>query len=107
MDLILGLLQPSSGQILIDGSQLSFSNPTSVQAWRSCVSHVPQNIFLSDSTIAENIAFGCEKQKIDFSLVRQCAEIAQLSTFIEDRRDGYNSIVGERGISLSDGQRRE
>ena len=66
---------------------------------------MPQNVYLADSSIAQNIAFGVPKHKIDFDRVRFVAEQAQISNFIESSPGGYNSFVGERGIRLSGGQR--
>ena len=74
-------------------------------AWRNTVAHVPQSIYLSDSTIKENIAFGISVSQIDMERVRQVASVAGVANFIEKRQKGYNEIVGERGIRLSGGQR--
>jgi ATP-binding cassette subfamily B protein len=69
------------------------------------VAHVPQSIYLADSSIAENIAFGVPRQAIDLDRVKQAAEQAQIAGFIESSPEGYASFVGERGIRLSGGQR--
>jgi ATP-binding cassette subfamily B protein len=76
-----------------------------VRAWQRSIAHVPQNIFLADTTLAENIAFGVPAADIDMDRVRQAAAQAQIAGFIESRQDGYQAIVGERGIRLSGGQR--
>jgi ATP-binding cassette subfamily B protein len=76
-----------------------------LRSWQRTIAHVPQHIFLSDATVAENIAFGVPPEDIDLEQVRRAAQLAQIADFIESRRDGYYSIVGERGISLSGGQR--
>lgn len=102
VDLIMGLLTPTQGQILIDGIPLNVSNTA---AWMARVAHVPQSIFLSDTTIAENIAFGIPQNHIDMSQVRCVAQMAQLSTDIEAMEFQYNTQVGERGCCLSGGQR--
>jgi ABC-type multidrug transport system fused ATPase/permease subunit len=102
MDLLLGLLQPTSGQILIDGDPLVGDK---VFAWQKSLSHVPQVIYLADASIAENIAFGLAKDKIDVEQVRKAANLAQISEHIESLEAGYNTLVGERGIRLSGGQR--
>jgi ABC-type multidrug transport system fused ATPase/permease subunit len=102
MDLLLGLLQPTSGQILIDGEPLVGDK---VFAWQKSLSHVPQVIYLSDASIAENIAFGLPKDKIDMKQVRKAANLAQISEHIESLDGGYDTFVGERGIRLSGGQR--
>jgi ATP-binding cassette subfamily B protein len=101
-DLILGLLQPDQGSVLVDGEPLRGER---LGSWQRTIAHVPQHIFLSDATVAENIAFGVPPEDIDLEQVRRAAQLAQIADFIESRRDGYYSIVGERGISLSGGQR--
>jgi ABC-type multidrug transport system fused ATPase/permease subunit len=102
MDLLLGLLQPTSGQILIDGEPLEGDK---VFAWQKSLSHVPQVIYLADASIAENIAFGLPKDKIDMDQVRKAARLAQIAEHIETLEAGYDTFVGERGIRLSGGQR--
>jgi ABC-type multidrug transport system fused ATPase/permease subunit len=102
MDLLLGLLQPTSGQILIDGEPLVGDK---VFAWQKSLSHVPQVIYLADASIAENIAFGLPKDKIDMNQVQKAASLAQIAEHIETLEDGYDTFVGERGIRLSGGQR--
>lgn len=102
LDLFMGLLEPTSGKILVDGRLI---NSESLPAWRQTVAHVPQSIYLSDSTIMENIAFGVPKNHINYERVCQAARQAQISEFIESRPDGYEAIVGERGIRLSGGQK--
>ena len=106
VDLLMGLLSPTQGQILVDGLDLHDpGHPERLLAWRSAIAHVPQSIYLADSSIAENIAFGFPKEKIDFDRVRLAAQQAQIASFIEASPEGYNSFVGERGIRLSGGQR--
>lgn len=106
VDLLMGLLKPVSGKILVNGQDLhDIRHPDRLRMWQSSIAHVPQNIYLADSSIAENIAFGLPIQKIDFARVQQAAEQAQISRFIEDSPQGYQSFVGERGIRLSGGQR--
>jgi len=106
IDLIMGLLKPTSGKIYIDGIDLYDQEyPQLISAWRASIAHVPQSIFLSDNTIAENIAFGVPKHKIDIEKVRYAAQQAQILKSIEDTNDGFNTYVGERGIQLSGGQR--
>ena len=102
----MGLLTPTSGKILLDGHDLhAAEHPERLSSWRANIAHVPQSIYLADSSIAENIAFGLPRDQIDMSLVRQAAEQAQIAGFIESSPEGYNSLVGERGICLSGGQR--
>jgi len=102
VDLLMGLLEPSHGRILVDGQSISLDHR---RAWQLTVAHVPQNIFLADATIAENIAFGIPSNEIDIDRVRKAAEQARITEFIEGRPEAYNSIVGERGVRLSGGQR--
>ena len=102
LDLLMGLLLPTEGKLLVDGQDISGS---SVRAWQRSIAHVPQSIYLADSSIAENIAFGVPLKEIDLDRVKQAADKAQISDFIESRPEGYGAFVGERGIRLSGGQR--
>ena len=102
LDIIMGLLPPTHGTLEIDGEILSSSNNRS---WQTHIAHVPQNVFLADSTIGENIALGIAKDKIDYQRIRQSAQQAQLSDSIEVWPNQYQTFVGERGIRLSGGQR--
>ena len=103
LDLLMGLLQPTKGFIKIDGTSIIDSKMRA--SWQQSVAHVPQSIFLSDATVAENIAFGVPANKIDHNRVRDSAKRAQIADFIESSSDGYDSFVGERGVRLSGGQR--
>lgn len=106
VDLLMGLLEPTDGLILIDGADLHDpTHPERLSAWRAAIAHVPQSIYLADSSIAENIAFGIPKEQIDHERVRQAAEQAQIASFIESSPQGYEAFVGERGVRLSGGQR--
>jgi ABC-type multidrug transport system fused ATPase/permease subunit len=106
LDLLMGLLQPTAGRLLVDGDDLHDpKHPERLAAWRAAIAHVPQSIYLADSSIAENIAFGVPRQQIDLERVKQAAEQAQIASFIECSPEGYQSFVGERGIRLSGGQR--
>jgi len=106
VDLVMGLLQPTSGRILVDGLDLHDPHePGRLAAWRATIAHVPQSIYLADSSIAENIAFGIPSDQIDLERVRLAAEHAQVAGFIESSPQGYATFVGERGIRLSGGQR--
>lgn len=102
LDLIMGLLQPTSGEILIDGKPLSLQN---CREWQAAISHVPQSIYLADATIAENIAFGLEPTAIDRERVREAARQARIADVIELMPDKFDTVVGERGVRLSGGQR--
>ena len=89
----------------MDGADLHDpERPERLISWRASIAHVPQNIYLSDSSIAENIAFGVPRQKIDLALVKQAATQAQINHFIESNPEGYWTRVGERGVRLSGGQ---
>ena len=106
VDLLMGLLAPTGGRVLVDGVDLhDCANPQRLAAWRAAIAHVPQSIYLADSSIAENIAFGVARQQIDMARVKLAAEQAQIASFIEGSPEGYQSFVGERGICLSGGQR--
>jgi ABC-type multidrug transport system fused ATPase/permease subunit len=102
LDLLMGLLMPCGGRLLVDEEPITGAR---VRAWQRTIAHVPQSIYLSDSTLAENIAFGVSREKIDLERVRNAARQAQIADFIESRRDGYDALVGERGVRLSGGQR--
>lgn len=102
LDLVMGLLNPSEGVLSVDGCPVTLHNH---QAWQSHISHVPQSIFLADTTIAENIAFGVPAEQIDFERVKAVAKQACIHAVIESMSSKYNSFVGERGIRLSGGQR--
>ncbi|MFA6222565.1 MAG: ABC transporter ATP-binding protein [Desulfomonilaceae bacterium] len=102
LDLLMGLLEPTEGQILVDGLAIAGERRRS---WQRSIAHVPQSIFLADTTIAENIALGVPRKAIDMDRVREAARQAQIAKFIESRKNGYNEFVGERGIRLSGGQR--
>lgn len=102
LDLLMGLLEPCGGKIMIDERPLGTTN---LREWQRNIAHVPQIIYLTDSTLAENIAFGVMPEKIDMNRVRLAAQQAKIADFIEKSPCGYNKIVGERGIRLSGGQR--
>lgn len=103
VDVILGLLRPQTGEIRIDGVSLTDAN---LRAWQNSLGYVPQHIYLSDDTIARNIAFGIPDAQIDRKAVERAARIANIHGFItHDLPEGYDTVVGERGIRLSGGQR--
>jgi ATP-binding cassette subfamily B protein len=102
LDIIMGLLEPTEGILEIDGQPITMLNHRS---WQSHIAHVPQAIFLADSTIEENIAFGVHKNQIDHERVRQAAQQAQIADTIETWPKQYKTFIGERGIRLSGGQR--
>ena len=102
VDLMLGLLEPSSGQFLVDEVKIDQS---SAPSWRRQVGYVPQQIFLSDDTLASNIALGISQNLIDLEKVKRAASIAQVEEFLDQLPDGFNTLIGERGVRLSGGQR--
>jgi len=102
LDILMGLLTPNSGNILIDGHVLNEENR---KGWQKNLAHVPQSIFLADTTIMENIAFGVPFNEINIDRVKLAAKQAQISDFIEAKALGYQSLIGERGVQLSGGQR--
>ena len=102
LDLIVGLLKPTSGKILIDGREFVDDNNTS---WIKNVGYVPQDTYLLDDTIKANIAFGEEKEDFNYQNYQEAIKLAQLDKFINNLDDKENTIVGEKGIRLSGGQR--
>ena len=103
-DMILGLLAPSQGRVLVQGLDLQ-ATPGLAAAWRTRVAHVPQQIYLSDASFAANIAFGVPADRIDAARVRRAAEQARIAELIAASPEGYDTLVGERGVRLSGGQR--
>ena len=102
LDIFMGLLEPSHGSIFIDDVPINNKN---IGLWRSHIAHVPQSIYLTDATIAQNIAFGLDTNSIDFERVKRAAAYAKLAKFIDELPEGYDTSVGERGVRLSGGQR--
>ena len=103
IDILLGLLKPTNGEISVDGGEIS---KLGLRNWQNSIGYVPQNIFLSDKTIAENIAFGLSLEELDIDRVKEVCKIASLHKFItEELEHNYFTEVGERGIRLSGGQR--
>lgn len=103
IDLILGILTPDAGTIFVDGEALLVNN---LEAWQKSIGYVPQDIYLTDSTIAENIAFGMDPRDVDMEQVKKCCELANIASFIEkELAHQYQTTVGERGVRLSGGQR--
>lgn len=102
LDILMGLLEPSSGQLQVDGQSITAENQN---AWRAHIAHVPQAIYLSDSSVAENIAFGMPQDQIDLERVKRAAAQAQIAQSIEAWPEQYQTKVGERGVRLSGGQR--
>ena len=101
-DLLMGLLEPVQGEIMVDSNQVGLDLK---QVWQRAVAHVPQSIFLTDASIAENIAFGIPLDQIDMDLIHEAAEQARIAEFIDSLPESYSANVGERGVKLSGGQR--
>jgi ATP-binding cassette, subfamily B, bacterial PglK len=102
-DLVLGLLRPTEGALVVDGVRITDAN---LRAWQQTLGYVPQDIFLTDSSVAENIALGIAPEQIDRARVERAARIAQIDRFVcEELPKGYDTVVGERGVRLSGGQR--
>jgi len=102
LDIVMGLLPATEGQLEVDGLLIDSTNP---RGWQAHVAHVPQNIFLTDASIEQNIAFGVEKGAIDHNRVVLAAQQAQIADIIETWPQKYQTFVGERGVRLSGGQR--
>ena len=102
LDIVMGLLVPSEGSLQIDGLLVTSAN---ARAWQVHIAHVPQSIYLADTTVAENIAFGVPTAQIDYGRIRRAAQRAQIADTIESWEHGYETLVGERGVRLSGGQR--
>ena len=102
LDLLMSLIEPTEGAIRVDGALITAQNRG---AWQRVIAHVPQTIYLADTTLAENIAFGMPREDIDMQRVIQVSRQAKIADFIEGRPEGYNAFVGERGVRLSGGQR--
>ena len=102
IDMILGIISPDSGEIFVHGKPIS----QNLEAWQRSIGYVPQEIYLTDNSIAENIAFGVSKNEIDMAKVQKAATLANIASFIQDElTDKYDTVVGERGVRLSGGQR--
>jgi len=103
VDLMLGLLSPCEGQLYADGKPINEGN---LREWQQSIGYVPQNIFLTDASVSENIALGLPSKDIDHERVRRVAEIAKIDAFIRDSLpNSYETNIGERGVRLSGGQR--
>jgi ABC-type multidrug transport system fused ATPase/permease subunit len=102
LDLIMGLLEPTQGHLQIDEQTIIGE---AVRKWQKLIAHVPQSIYLSDASIANNIALGVPPEEIDFNRIKSAARDAQLLETIEGWDQGFNTLVGENGVRLSGGQR--
>jgi len=102
IDLLLGLIDADSGQLLVDETKIDATNK---RAWQDKIGFVSQSIFLSEGSIAENIAFGLPKKEIDYQSVMRTIELAHLTELVDTLENGIETLVGERGVQLSGGQR--
>ena len=100
VDILMGLIEPSKGEVVIDGKKITNSNVTS---WWKKISHVPQNVYLLDDTILENIVFGSSIEKSESRAVI-AAEKSELGNLLDGFEDGIETKIGERGSLLSGGQ---
>jgi len=106
VDLIMSLIVPTSGQILIDGKDLNETkNSSIIRKWKSSIVHVPQSIYLTDNSIAENIAFGISPKAIDFERLKIAAKQAKIYSFIQSLPNKFQTNIGENGVLLSGGQK--
>ena len=103
VDLILGLLVPDSGNILVDDIDIKKNN----HLWQKNIGYIPQDIYLLDDTIKNNIIFGIEDSNIDYKLLSEVIKIAQLEKFIENSKSKLDTVVGNRGIKISGGRKTE
>jgi HlyD family secretion protein len=102
VDVVSGLLPPAAGVVEVDGQALNDNNRA---AWQARIAYVPQNIFLLDSSIAQNIALGVASATIDRGRLLEAARLAQLDDFVMTLPQGYDQWIGERGVAVSGGQR--
>ena len=102
VDLILGLLRPQKGTISVDSVSLNEGN---LRSWQQNIGYVPQHIYLSDDTVAHNIAFGVPEDEIDIGAVQDAARRARIFDFVDSELPNeWDTLVGERGVKLSGGQ---
>ena len=102
VDILLGLLNIDSGDFRVDGIDIT---PHNIQAWRNGAGYIPQSIYLTDDTIAANIAFGISKDDVNFEDIIKAGKLAMLDQFVNTLPEGYMTVIGERGVRLSGGQR--
>ena len=103
IDIILGLLEPQKGTLEVDGQVITKKN---LRSWQRSIGYVPQSIYLTDDTIAANIAIGQDPKDFNYENIQKSAKIANLHEFIMDELSGqYESMIGENGVKLSGGQR--
>lgn len=100
-DIILGVLEPTAGQICVDGIDIQ----NCMSAWHKNIGYIPQSIYLMDASIRENVAFGIPEEQIDETCLRRALEEAQLKEFVDSLPEGLDTVIGESGVRLSGGQR--
>ena len=106
IDILIGLMPPTLGNVLVDDKKIyNTSSKSIIHRWRKNVACVPQSIYLRDSSIAENIAFGVSQENINFKKVTLAAQNSELLSFVNSCSEGLNTLVGERGAKLSGGQK--
>lgn len=101
-NLILGLYRPTSGDIYIDGEKLTDSN---IRKWQNSIGYVSQSVYIVDGTLVDNIAFGCDANSIDYSLIDKVVELSNLKEFVASLPQGIHTHIGEQGSKISGGQR--
>ena len=101
-NLILGLYHPTHGEILIDGTPLTDCN---IRKWQNAIGYVSQSVFITEGTLAENIAFGCDAEDIDYNRINQAIASADLKEFVDSLEHGIETRIGEQGSRISGGQR--
>lgn len=101
-NLILGLYRPTSGDIYIDGEKLTDSN---IRKWQNSIGYVSQSVYIVDGTLVDNIAFGCDANSIDYSLIDKVIELSNLKEFVASLPQGIHTHIGEQGSKISGGQR--
>jgi ABC-type multidrug transport system fused ATPase/permease subunit len=101
VDLLIGLLTPSDGMIVVNGRSIA-DNP---RPWQDRIGYVPQHVYLMDTTIRRNVAFGLPESKISDELIKEAISQANLDAFVLSLPHGWDTVVGERGVRLSGGQR--
>ena len=105
LEIILGLLKPAKGELFIDETNLFDKKHDNIRTWQKKVCFVPQKIFLLDTSIAQNIAFGKDSNKINYEKLKSAANIAKINNYIESLPDKYSTRIGEEGVKLSGGQK--
>ena len=101
IDTLIGLVPPQSGEISVNSKEQNLSK----KEWKNCIGYVPQNIYLVDDSIKNNIAFGVQDNDINLSKIKEIIKIVQLENLITELEKGYETFVGDKGIKLSGGQK--